>query len=159
LFHTCGADLGREAIDDVRGHHDRLLHFVELLRSIVVSGFSCASTVPFCSARIHLGEGDRRRIRAARLRRCHVGRDVRHADLEALHAGAVGERLLRGGLPGAIVRVREDLDAGLLAELLDHLAEDRALRVRNQVIGVAEDERIVGDAEARVSCAPRTTAR
>ena len=44
-----------------------------------------------------------------------------------------------------------DLDAGLLAELLDHLGEHRALRVGDQVVGVAEDERVVGDAEARIA--------
>jgi hypothetical protein len=74
-----------------------------------------------------------------------------HADLQALHAGAVGERRLAGGLARAVVGVGKNLDAGLLAEAVDHFLEDFALAVGQQVVAVAEDERVVGDAQARVA--------
>ena len=100
-------DLRRQAVDDVRGHHDRLLHFVEFLGLDRRQRIFLRVDGAVLQREVDLGERDRRRIGAAGLRRRHVGRHVRHADLQALHAGAIGERLLRRRLPRAVVRVRE----------------------------------------------------
>jgi hypothetical protein len=64
-----------------------------------------------------------------------------------------------GGVARAVVGVGEDLDAGLGAVAVDHLLEDVALAVGQQVVGIAEDERVVGDADARVAARGEARAR
>ena len=59
----------------------------------------------------------------------------------------------------AIVGVSRDLNAGFDAELVNHFLEHRALGIGQQVVAVAENKGVVGDAKTRVAaCCKRGAA-
>src|SRR6185369_3859287 len=130
-----------------------LLHLVELLRLDRRQWvFLCVDGVVL-QREIDLGERDRRRVGAERLRKREVRGCVRDADLEALHVLGLGHRMrrVRRHLARAVVGQRRDVVAGLHVVTLGELAEDVAVGVLQLVLGVAEDEREVGDRERRVA--------
>ena len=130
------------------GQDDVLLHFIELL------GFDGGQRVFLCvhgavlQCQVDLGKGDWGGVGAAGARQRGVGRRVRHAHLDALHLVAVLERLVAGGVPRAVVGQRRHGVARRLFIAFGQLLEDSALAVFDDVIGVAEGERVVADRQA-----------
>ena len=78
LFQTCGATCVVSAVDDVAGQHDVLLHLVELLRLDRRQRVLLRVDGAVLQRQVDLGEGDRRRVRAAGLGRAR-GRPARRA--------------------------------------------------------------------------------
>ena len=74
-------DLRGQTVDDMAAHHDRLLHFVELLRFDRGQRVLLRIHRAILQREIDLGERDRRRVGTAGLRCRHVSRDVRHPNL------------------------------------------------------------------------------
>ena len=143
-------DDGVEVVDDVAGQRDVGLHLVELLRLDGGQRVLLRLDRAVLQREVDLGEGDRRGVGAAGLRHGEVGRHVGDAHLHALEVGALGDFLVRRGVAGAVVGDRGDVVArGLLVAVGEPL-EDVALGVGEQVVGVAEDVGIVGDADRRV---------
>ena len=104
-------NLRGEAVHNVPGQHDGLLHFKELL------GFDGGQRVflrlyrAVLKGKINLGKGDGGWVGTTGFGRGSIGRHIRHANLDALHAFAIGKGFLRGGVPRAVVGVGRDLNA------------------------------------------------
>ena len=143
-------DDGVEVVDDVPGQRDVGLHLVELLRLDRRQRVLLRLHGAVLQREIDLGEGDRRGVGAAGLRHGEVGRHVRDAHLHALEVGALGDFLVRRGVAGAVVGDRGDVVARGLLVAVGKPLEDVALGVGDQVLRIAEDVGVVGDADRRI---------
>ena len=145
-----GSDLRGQAVNDVAGEHDGFLHFKKLLGLDRGQGVLLGFHGAVLQGQIHLGKSNGCGVGAAGLRCGAVGGHIGHADLDALHAGAVGEGSLGGGVASTVVGVGRDLNAGAGTEFANHFLEHRALGVSEQVVAITEDEGVVGDAKTGV---------
>ena len=124
-----------EMIDDVAGQDDVLLHLEELL------GFDRGQRVflrldgAVLQRQIDFGKGDRRRIGTAGARHGEIGRNIGHTDLQALHVRALGDRLVRRGLAGAVIADGGNVVAALFLVTGGKPLEDVTLRISDQMFG------------------------
>ena len=140
-----------QAIDNVTGQHDGFLNFKKLLGFNGGQWIFLSFNRAVLQGQIHFSKSNRCRVGAACFRCGAVGWNVRHANLDALHAGAVGESFLRGCVACAVVGVGRYLNASFGTELIHHLCKHGALRVSNEVVAIAEDEGVVSNAKTRIS--------
>ena len=146
-------------VDDVAGEDDVLLDLVELLGLDRGERVLLRLDRAVLERQVDFGEGDRGGVGAAGARHGEIGRHVGHAHLQALHVRAALDRLVRRGLPGAVVGDGDDVVAGLVLVALRQLLEDVALGVGQEMVRVAEGVGIVGDADRREAARGEARAR
>ena len=144
-------NLRGQAIDNVTGQHDGFLNFKKLLGFNGGQWIFLSFNRAVLQGQIHFSKSNRCRVGAACFRCGAVCGYVWHANLDALHASAIGKCFLSGGVARTVVGVGGHLNACLGAEFTHHFGKHWALRVSNEVVAIAEDEGVVSNAKTRIS--------
>ena len=133
------------------GQHDGFLHFKKLFGFYGGEGVFLGIHRAVLQGQIHLGKSDGRGVGAAGLPSGGIGRCIGHANLQAFDVRTLAKGFLSSGVSCAVVGVSRDLDTAFVAKLIHHLLEQGAFGISQQVVTIAKDKGVVGDAKARVA--------